>query len=106
MSAYADSVARSLRGLEHVSTGHCPGCPKCYPCEEGHYEGEGFSWSECETCDSTLGGDRQAVHGIGVRKRDARGRFKCGSGRLFHLSVCVDCLFFLEYGTEPGEDVD
>jgi hypothetical protein len=29
MSRYTDTVERSLRGLEAVSTGVCPGCPEC-----------------------------------------------------------------------------
>lgn len=52
----------------------------------------GFSWSECDTCGSALGGDRHPAHA------------RLSSGQLIHLSVCEDCLFYLNYGTLPGEE--
>ena len=45
-----------------------------------------FSWSHCESCGSTLGGNRYAAHGI---EKD---------GSLNHFEVCEDCLYFLNYG--------
>lgn len=49
-----------------------------------------FSWSECECCGSSLGGDRHPAHGW--LKREGQPRL------LLHFSVCSDCLFFLNYG--------
>lgn len=53
----------------------CPYCPE----EEDGYEG--FSWSWCDNCQSELGGDRYAAHGVSA------------DGLAHHYSVCVDCLF-------------
>lgn len=45
-----------------------------------------FSWSACEACGSSLGGNREPAHG---RTKD---------GSLLHFSVCADCVYFLNYG--------
>lgn len=144
---YEAAVARGLKGLEHVSTGACPGCGECgllstweiqgpaetlatlrerfhFPksfkdeeacleeiealreepdaddldlstlqaveCEPTEREREcaeepSFSWSSCDCCGSTLGGDRYPAHGwLGKT--------------LVHLDVCTDCLYYLNYG--------
>jgi hypothetical protein len=93
MSAYSDAVNRYLEALEHVSTGACPGCEECgLPEDAESYDSEpSFSWSSCDTCGSTLGGDRHAAHGVSK-----------GFG-IVHMDICTDCLFFIEYGEEPEE---
>lgn len=120
---YKRAVEHNLRSLEHVSTGPCPGCVECglgprgcedcegtgktideTPCPfcEGkgevipdmdsleyqlaHADGEGFSWGSCDACGSRLGGDRYQAHGF------------TKDGGLVHLSICVDCQYYLEYG--------
>lgn len=45
-----------------------------------------FSWSSCDCCGSTLGGDRHPAHGYD--KDD----------NLIHLNVCADCFYYLNYG--------
>ncbi len=60
--------------------------------EEMDLAGEAhFSWSACDTCGSPLGGDRHPAHA------------RLESGELVHLSVCTDCLFFINYGETPAE---
>jgi hypothetical protein len=78
--------------LDFVSTGICPGCAECASnlgiavedlasqWESGEIDEEShFSWSPCEDCGSTLGGDRHVAHG-----RDS-------NGELCHFEVCYDC---------------
>ena len=59
----------------------------CEPEDEGS-----FSWSQCDACGSSLGGDRYAAHG-----------FLKGTREIIHLDVCVDCLLYLANGDEPEE---
>jgi hypothetical protein len=61
--------------------------------DEGH-----FSWSECDTCGCSLGGDRHAAHGLIAYKPRAR------RTHLIHLDVCTDCLFFVANGDLPDGD--
>jgi len=93
-SEYADyeaRVARGVEGLTFISTGACPGCEDCgLPKEPSEHERAcaeepHFSWRACDCCGSALGGDRHPAHGW-------RG------DSLEHLSVCTDCLYYLNYG--------
>lgn len=45
-----------------------------------------FSWSSCDCCGSTLGGDRQDYIGFNSQEPDVE----------YEYSVCVDCMFSLE----------
>lgn len=86
------SIERNLAGLSFISTGACPGCEECGLGESPSDHDldlaseAGFSWHACEACGSKLGGDRHPAHG------------KDSNGKLIHLSVCTDCLYFLNYG--------
>lgn len=51
----------------------------------------GFSWSDCECCGSSLGGDRFAAHGF------------ADDDSILHFSICVDCLLYLANGDLPGD---
>ena len=93
-SKYETRVARYLEGLTWVSTGASPGCAECglEDCDEMEgdaYECAGepsFSWSPCEVCDSTLGGDRHPWHAM-------------SDGQLVHGTCCTNCLMYLNgYG--------
>ena len=100
MGTFANSVSRALEGMEHVSNGVCAECAECdtvgiseedmqerYASQEGH-----FSWHSCDCCGSTLGGNRNPVHGF----------ISTPTGpQLIHLDVCDDCVIFIEYGDEP-----
>lgn len=50
-----------------------------------------FSWHNCDSCGSSLGGDRHP----------AIGRLK--HGELIDLEICTDCLFYHAYGDIPEE---
>jgi len=101
MSKFTERVDRYLEGLEHVSTGDCPGCVDCgledvtdaNDCiDRIEIASEGsFSWSPCECCDSSLGGDRHPAHAVNPE------------GDILHLDVCQDCLMYLANGEEPEE---
>lgn len=113
MSKFTDSIAHYLDGL-HISTGSAASCPEC--CEafgldpdadtdenqaaiyESGDEG-GFSWSQCDSCGTTLGGDRHTAHGWPVDQ--ANDDIRSGEYTLFHLSICTDCLLFHANGDEP-----
>ena len=97
MSKYAKAVEHNLEGLTFVSTGACPGCEDCGledvpDMDDERYEmanEASFSWSQCDSCDSMLGGDRHPAHGV------------MDDGETLHLDICTDCLFYLNYGNEP-----
>jgi hypothetical protein len=92
---YADyecAVASGLKGLEHVSTGVLPGCHECgvpdgaTDEDREMAEESSFSWSSCDVCCSSLGGDRHKAHGVDR------------NGDILHLEVCTDCLYYINYG--------
>lgn len=143
-AAYQAAVEHNLKGLEHVSTGACPGCDECglpqrweivipeaiqaQLCIDTEFDSQDeaqaeidrakadpslvgldltgltvqkmevsendrelaeeahFSWHACESCGSRLGGDRHPAHGVDKE------------GNILHLSICVDCLSYLNYG--------
>lgn len=110
MTNYQERVAKSLEGLEAVSTGVCPGCSRCakdhgyHPDNpesmqafedawcNGEIQGEpSFSWRSCGICHSPLGGDREPWHYV-------------QGGEIYHESgACVDCIAYLANGTIPEE---
>ena len=86
MSAFTDAVELELAGVEAVSVGGCEGCDDC-----GTGEPEAaFSWSSCDGCGSTFGGDRYPGHGL-------------IDGEMYHLELCVDCVQYIANGDEPDE---
>lgn len=114
MSKFTNAIARNLDGL-HIATGSAASCPEC--CEafgldpdadtdenqaaiyESGDEG-GFSWSECDSCGTTLGGDRHTAHGWPADNGRWQ-RLAEDPPALFHLSICTDCLLFHANGDEP-----
>lgn len=104
MSAYTEAVEHFLKGIGFISTGsYMNDCYECGDdfdpkCKEG---GDGESWSyaepyfsrsQCDGCGSRLGGSREVSHGI-VEE----------TGELIHLSLCTDCVVFINNGEEPEE---
>lgn len=93
---FKQAIEHNLKGLEHISTGACPGCDECGLSDEpSDHErdlaGEpSFSWCACECCGSSLGGDRHPAHGV---ISDAT-----KTGQILHFLVCSDCLYYLNYG--------
>lgn len=109
MSKFTDAINRELDGL-HIATGSAASCPECcdtfgLDCggdteanQNAMYEAGdegGFSWSQCDSCGTTLGGDRHTAHGW-----DSSGKVPAADC-LFHLSICTDCLLFHANGDEP-----
>lgn len=86
MSEYTEAVESSLRAYSHVTPGILEGCKECPAFDEGHY-----SARPCDACGTELAGDRYAAHG-----RDS-------ADEIVHFDICVDCLFYLEYGVEPAD---
>ena len=87
---YRTMAEHATNSLKHVSGGNavCPECgerwgddDECPECDMNRDMADEpfFSWSACDECGSTLGGDRHPVSGID------------GDGDIVHLDVCVDC---------------
>lgn len=120
-SAFLEAYERGIKGTEAQSPGLCPGCSQCADklgyrdqededgnvtksaleqydedleagaiCSEAH-----FSWSPCDICGSSLGGDREVWHfRMGVAPYDY---IHHGEG------ICVDCVLFMVNGEEPEQ---
>lgn len=64
-----------------------PGC--CGPqvvTDDGETAEPFFSWSPCECCGSSKGGNRETYS------------FACNDGEQFEADICVDCVYYLAYG--------
>ena len=112
MSEFAKSVDHYLEGIDHANAGPCPGCAgcgleDCDDMEDERYElasEPSFSWSQCDGCGSTFGGDRHYAHGFvlpGDRTEADGPRYPNDPGEIIHLDVCTDCLLYLANGDEP-----
>ena len=96
-------VARQLEGVFFFSVASaCKGCDTCELPDDATDEDyemareASFSWSSCDSCGSSLGGDRHPAHGvIADTETEARG------GELTHFSVCVDCVMYHANGDVP-----
>lgn len=93
---FTERVAHNLEGVEFFSVGACPGCEECGladvdDMDNPAYELAGesyFSWQDCDSCGSSLGGDRHPAHGF-------------IDGELRHFQVCTDCLMYHANGDLP-----
>ncbi len=98
---FLDSIEASLEGLEACSSGgyleDCGECPDDLEYENGvNYDdsdSDGFSYSSCDSCGSTLGGDRSVAHGV-----VADGQYR---GEFVHMEWCVDCVMYHANGELP-----
>lgn len=96
-----DPSMPGLEGLDFISTGPAPGCEDCglADLEDANddldrFESAAtpfFSWSRCDACGTTLGGNREYAH--------ARNEH----GELVHFEVCTDCVMRIN-GLEPEPD--
>jgi hypothetical protein len=59
-----------------------------------------FSWSECDSCGSTLGGSRYPAHAI---NKEAFGPDAKRPDDVHHIDICTDCLMFHANGDTPDE---
>jgi hypothetical protein len=57
-----------------------------------------FSWQECDSCGSRLGGDRFKAHAI---HKEAFGPDAKRPDDIHHIDICVDCVMFHANGDEP-----
>ena len=93
--AFTYYVATYCEGLEVVSVG-CLGV-KCEHAEgdPNHACEAGFSWSQCDSCGSTLGGDRLEAHGL-YRPHDG------ADLESIKMEICVDCVMYHANGETPA----
>ena len=84
----------AIKDLKFVSTGLCPDCKDCadsfgyddmnkynQDVENGNICDEGsFSWSPCDDCNISLGGNSYYAHGMDE------------NDDLVHFTICLDCL--------------
>ena len=88
MSKFEKAFDKNTYGMMYLSVGTCDKCEECKDStDEGH-----FSWQPCDTCGSSLGGDRFAAHYVDPTDVE---RYPC------HIEVCVDCLQYIANGEEP-----
>jgi hypothetical protein len=86
-------VAMYCQGLETVAVG-CPGSKCEYADGDPDHSCEAsFSWVQCDSCGSTLGGDRLPAVGL----------WRDESGALLDIDmeICVDCAMYHANGETP-----
>jgi hypothetical protein len=80
-----------LDGVENLSTGGNDSCDTCgVDSEGGGYFIAGdlpFSWSDCDSCGSTVAGQRYPAHGH---------IFWMDSAQLCHFDICEDCAMAID----------
>lgn len=110
MSKFTESIEHYCDGLT-VAPGAAACCVEClniYGIEETNdvdamqeelyrLEASSFSWSQCDSCGSTFGGDRHEAHGLSYADNGKLNH------EIYHLSICTDCLLFHANGDEPEE---
>ena len=97
---FQDDFAQGVEGMRALSSGPCPGCADCgledcHDMDTPEYESVGeasFSWYPCHICGRHLGGDRHPAHYILDCEKERR------ENKIDHISICVDCVYFMEYG--------
>ena len=93
-------TAEYLAAVEH----YCDGLTVAVGClgveceyadgDETHQCEANFSWSACDSCGSTLGGDRDTAYGIN------NGKYRLPIEPI-ELSICIDCVMFHANGNTP-----
>lgn len=110
MSAFTDAIANNWP--DHIiapgSAASCEQCRSIHGIADGadleaaqeimeNDEGS-FSWSQCQSCNSRLGGDRHTAHAI---HNEAFGPDAKRPDDIVHIDICTDCLMFHANGEEP-----
>lgn len=105
MSTFTTSVAHYTEGLT-VAPGPAACCSTCLDAygvedtgdidamQEQMLDEGNFASAQCDSCGSTLAGDRFDAHGIAHE-------FKAGERTIIHMDICTDCLLFHANGDEP-----
>jgi len=103
MSKFTETINQHCEGIANINPGASAICPDClciYGVEDTDdiddmqeqlycLEEPAFSWRDCDTCGTSLGGDRQEAHGF-----DA-------DNNVVHLDICCDCAAWFANGNEP-----
>ena len=93
MSQFTQAIEQYCKGLDSVAIG-CNGIECEYADgDENHRCESFFSWSQCDSCGSTLGGDRLDATGMWHDKSD---KFVT-----IDMTVCIDCVMWHANGEEP-----
>jgi hypothetical protein len=90
-SAFVQAVIRRTKDLRAFSIGSCSGCSSC---SEVNVYGH-FSWSDCDSCGSNLGGDHGGDH--------YPAHYLDDDNEIVHCEICQDCLYYHAYGEEPEQ---
>jgi len=64
------------------------------------YDESSFSWSSCDSCGSSLGGDRHKAHAI---HKDAFGPNAKKPDDVHHIEICTDCIMWHANGELPPD---
>lgn len=88
--------------VAHYCDGYtvAPGC-RGEQCEHADGDPEhrcepSFSWSQCDSCGSNLGGDREPATMIPTD-------YEAGDDTMIEVSICVDCLLYWANGDLPEQ---
>ena len=107
MTDFTDAIAARWDSTWAIFPGAAKSCDDCanhltreekdaLPDEDWQAFDEGsFSWAPCDSCGTTLGGDRHAAHAWQQATADNR------LGDLCHVDICTDCLLFHANGDQP-----
>ena len=92
LTPFEQDVKTYCEGLDIISVG-CRG-EKCEHAEgDPNHQCEAyFSWVQCDSCGSTLGGDRSAATGSWKDKEEWIN---------IEMEICVDCMMFHANGELP-----
>ena len=104
MSKFTDAIDRNWNSNHFaIAPGATTSCDECFwglsqkekndlSDEDKQAWDEGsFSWSDCNSCGSLLGGDRFPAHAIEHNPNH----------QIYHIDICVDCLMFHANGDKP-----
>jgi hypothetical protein len=88
------AIETYCKGLETVA----PGCAGEL-CEHGdagpeHTCEPSFGWEQCDSCGSTLGGDRMPAYGLYRPEKGAK-------LETIEMTICIDCVLFHANGDTP-----
>lgn len=95
MTQFTDQVAIYCKGLDTIAIG-------CLGIECEHADGDeehrcepSFSSVQCDSCGSSLAGDRETAYGMWTEMN--------GELMTIEMDVCVDCVMYHANGDEPED---
>lgn len=106
MSKFTETIESIWPGAEWtVAVGKSPAMECCGtahldPMDNIESDEPSFSWARCESCGSTLGGDRHDAHAL---HREAFGPNAKRPDEVHHISICTDCACYHANGDEPEQ---